>query len=102
MKDIGKDAMIVHDQDAVAVLSIMWGLVGCLIPEEVALEVNMWLDTEGMPCMATRNVEPGSYYSLFMGSSDMYDCFQDLGTSLPLMESFTVFPMLNGLHLKVI
>ena len=91
VKEIGKNAMIVRDKDAVAVLSIMWGLVGSLIPEEVVSEVNMRLDMEGMPRMATRNVEPGRYYSLLMGSSDMYDCFQDLGTSLPLMESFTVF-----------
>ncbi|KIM77462.1 hypothetical protein PILCRDRAFT_11921 [Piloderma croceum F 1598] len=66
-KEIGKNAIIVHDKDAVAVLSIMWGLVESLIPEEVVSEVNMRLDMEGMPCMATRNVEPGPGYEFTIG-----------------------------------
>lgn len=85
VKEIGKNAMIVHDKDLVAVFSIMWGLVESLIPEEVVSEVNMQLDMEGMPRMATCNVKPGKYCSLLTSNSDGYNYFQDLGMSLPLM-----------------
>jgi hypothetical protein len=71
-KHVDPDTMIDRDSDAIASLTIMWGLIKSLIPEEVVSEVNQCLDNEGMPRMATRNIEPGMYYSCACSRSNCY------------------------------
>lgn len=63
-KNIGRDAMIDRDNDAIAALTIMWELIKGLVPGEVVAEVNQHLKDANMPRMATRNVEPGMYHFL--------------------------------------
>lgn len=58
-RSVDSDTMVDRDNDAIAVLTIMWGLVKGLIPQEIVSEVNQCLDAEGMPRIATRNVKPG-------------------------------------------
>ena len=56
---VDSDTMVDRDSDAIAVLTIMWGLVKGLIPQDIVSAVNQCLDAEGMPRIATRNVKPG-------------------------------------------
>jgi hypothetical protein len=58
-RSVDSETMVDRDSDAIAVLTIMWGLVKGLIPQDIVSAVNQRLDAEGMPCIATRNVEPG-------------------------------------------
>ena len=57
---VDSDTMVDRECDAIAVLTIMWGLVKGLIPQEIVSEVNQCLDAEGMPRIVTRNVKPGT------------------------------------------
>lgn len=76
-KNIGRDAMIDRDNDAIAALTIMWELIKGLVPGEVVAEVNQHLKDANMPRMATRNVEPGMYhFSLYIGNSERSSDFR--------------------------
>ena len=75
MKKIAPDIMIDRDNDAIAAMTIMWGLVKSLIPSEVISEVSSRLDDAGMPRIATRNVEPGMCFLLIISSTSLYSSF---------------------------
>lgn len=48
-----------HDADAVGVVSLVWGLIEKLMPQEVLDAVQSHLDGLGLPRLATRNLEEG-------------------------------------------
>jgi hypothetical protein len=58
-KKLDKDTLIDRDEDAVAALSIFWALVRSLMPLEVVEHVEECLEKEGLPHLATRNVDEG-------------------------------------------
>jgi hypothetical protein len=58
-KKLDKDTLIDRDEDAVAALSIFWALVRALMPSEVVEHVEECLEKEGLPHLATRNVDEG-------------------------------------------
>jgi hypothetical protein len=58
-KKIDKNTMIERDQDAIAAVSIFWALVRSLMPTDVISHVDECLTREGLPRLATRNVEEG-------------------------------------------
>jgi hypothetical protein len=58
-KKLDKDTMIERDLDAIAAVSIFWSLVRALMPSEVVSHVEECLKHEGLPRLATRNVEEG-------------------------------------------
>ena len=47
------------DEDAVAALFIFWALVQAYMPSEVVSHVEECLEKEGLPHLATRNVDQG-------------------------------------------
>jgi len=63
-KKLDSSTMIERDRDAIAVFTIMWGLVNHAVPAEVMSEVNQRLDSGGMPRMATRNAAPSMFLLL--------------------------------------
>lgn len=58
-KDMDADIKTSHDQDVIASLTIMWGLINTYMPTDIMDRVNGCLDAAKMPRMATRNVGEG-------------------------------------------
>jgi hypothetical protein len=58
-KKLDKDMLIDHDEDAVAPLSIFRALVWSLMPLEVVEHVEECPEKEGLPHLATCNVDEG-------------------------------------------
>ena len=58
-KNLDKDTLIDHDEDAVAALFIFWALVQVYMPSKVVSHVEECLEKEGLPHLATRNVDQG-------------------------------------------
>jgi hypothetical protein len=58
-KNFDKDTLIDCDEDAVAALFIFWALVQAYMPSEVVSHVEECLEKEGLPHLATCNVDQG-------------------------------------------
>lgn len=59
VKKIDDAGMIDRDSDAIATITMVWGLIMSHMPHEVLDEVNTHLVDSGMPRMATRNISEG-------------------------------------------
>jgi len=58
-KKLDKGTMISRDVDAIGAVSVSWALVCALMPSDVVSHVEECLRHEGLPRLATRNVEEG-------------------------------------------
>ena len=59
MKKIDQDTKVEHDQDAVGVISLSWGLMEKLMPHKVINETNQHLRDLGLPGLTTQNLPSG-------------------------------------------
>ena len=58
-KILDQKTAVEHDEDAIGLLAIMWGLVKGLMPSDVTTEVIETLHNISAPQMGSRLVEPG-------------------------------------------
>jgi hypothetical protein len=54
-------SMANHDEDAIAAMTLTWGVCKSLLPTEVMDEIERSLEREGLPRIATRNVADSEY-----------------------------------------
>jgi hypothetical protein len=70
-KKIDRTTRVEHDQDAVSVISLAWGLMEKLMPQEID-ETNQHLREYGLPELTTKNLPPGKILLFFeMGYPDV-------------------------------
>ena len=62
-KSLDENMRFIHDRDAVAAASISWSLFQAAMPQEIILPVYDALSKSGLPHIATRDVEPGIFFS---------------------------------------
>lgn len=60
-KKLPEDLMQQRDRDAVAMLSMVWGILRTHMPSEGVDAMEDLLEATGMPRMATRNLEEGEH-----------------------------------------
>lgn len=58
-KKLDTATMIADDEDAIAALTLMWGLVQAHMPTDITSHVEQALEESGLPRLATRNVAEG-------------------------------------------
>lgn len=58
-KGMDTNVKAAHDEDVIAALTMVWGLINTYMPLEVMDKVNASIKAAGMPRLATRNVPEG-------------------------------------------
>lgn len=51
-----------HDKEAIGAASIAWGLIQAAIPKEIMDPIHRTLADEGLPHLATQNINPGIFF----------------------------------------
>ncbi|KAF8960534.1 hypothetical protein BDZ97DRAFT_1704149 [Flammula alnicola] len=69
--DLDKATKAAHDQDAVGVISLAWGLMEKLMPQEVINITRKRLTELGLPELETANLRSGGGYTIKIGGSDV-------------------------------
>lgn len=56
--------MVSCDEDAIALLTVCWGLAKAHFPRDAMDHIEKCFDSSGLPHIATRNVSEGQFYKL--------------------------------------
>jgi len=54
---------VMQDQEVIGATSLMWRFVQSAVPQEITQHVMECLENEGLPNLATRNVQEGKYHN---------------------------------------
>ncbi|KAJ7160826.1 hypothetical protein C8R46DRAFT_1223165 [Mycena filopes] len=61
-----------HDEDAIAAMTLTWGICRSLLPPAIIGEIEGFLKAAGLPQIATRDVDPGAGFKFSIGGQE-YD-----------------------------
>ncbi|KII89573.1 hypothetical protein PLICRDRAFT_107512, partial [Plicaturopsis crispa FD-325 SS-3] len=66
-KKLDAPTMILHDEEIIGAVSLIWGLIKAVSLEEVIAQVEEQLEADGFPRIATRNVAEGTGFKVELG-----------------------------------
>ncbi|KAF9246836.1 hypothetical protein BU15DRAFT_25346, partial [Melanogaster broomeanus] len=63
-KNLDRATQVMHDQEVIGATSMAWGLIKSVVPSEITDHILKRLEEEGLPSLATRNIDEGPGFAL--------------------------------------
>ncbi|KAJ3759420.1 hypothetical protein EV360DRAFT_41896, partial [Lentinula raphanica] len=71
-KNMSSATMVQHDEDIIGAVSLFWSMANAHLLTDVTRVINEYMDSEELPTLQTRNVEPGSGFTIHMDNQDFF------------------------------
>ncbi|KAH7879819.1 hypothetical protein F5051DRAFT_339886, partial [Lentinula edodes] len=71
-KKLVKEKMVDHDEDIIGAASLIWSIAQAVLPQDVLQVMYDHIAAEELPLLQTRNVAPGSGFTLQIDSTEYF------------------------------